>query len=612
MGNVRRAPARSGSWLLMIVVVLGVSVPAQAQRWKTLLPGSGNARVVTLLPGGDPVVAGYTGTPATVARLASADGAVVWRRDVRGTAPPTGYDAFLSAIAVDAAGENVYFGGRVRNADTSWDFTVVRLAAADGAVVWRRDIDGAATDPPSFPYFDHVWTLAVDTAGDVIAGGDLIDVGTDPAFTVVKLSGVDGSMVWETQLDATLRGSARRVLVDAVGDVLVVGYTSAQQVSLQRDAHRREADGVTGEVRWRYHAVGYGVDAAFGPDGNLLVVDYEFAAKLDPSNGTEVWHKAFTGYVLLESNIAVDANGDVVTGGTVSVPASGDIKMGLLKFSGVDGAEIWRAGFPGVFGRVQGVGVDAAGDAFATGPARPEDDPAGPIDMAVAKIAGASGAFLWYRAFGIDDGLADLGERVAVDAAGDVVAVGSFYDGVDFVHVTQFAAVKLNGVAGGDQPLPGSGLTLRDLASRPRKLTLKASHRLAAPLPVIDDAAPTLGGGTVEVTNPTTGEQAAIALPAAGWLALGTPPGVGGYRYTDSRRTLGPCTKAELRAHRTRLQCQGDGIPFTLDEPSQGSLRVTIATGTDLLARCFEFAAPRRDVPGLFSARRSPAPATCQ
>jgi len=232
--------------------------------------------------------------------------------------------------------------------------------------------------------------------------------------------------------------------------------------------------------------------------------------------------------------------------------------------------------------------------------------------MAVAKIAGASGAFLWYHAFGVDDGLADTGERLAVDAAGDVVAVGSFYDGVDFFHVTQFAAVKLNGVAGGDQPLPGSGLTLRDLAPQLRKLTLKASHPFAAPLPVIDDAAPTLGGGTVEVTNPTTGEQAAIALPAAGWLALGTPPGVGGYRYTDRRRVLGPCTKAELRAHRTRLQCKGDGIAFTLGEPSQGSLRVTIATGTDLLARCFEFTAPRRDVPGLFSARRAPAPPRCR
>jgi len=68
---------------------------------------------------------------------------------------------------------------------TSYDFNVIKFAGADGAVLWRRDIDGAnhSTDLAS--------AIALDGSGNVVAAGMTRNTFDD--FTVVKLRGADGT-----------------------------------------------------------------------------------------------------------------------------------------------------------------------------------------------------------------------------------------------------------------------------------------------------------------------------------------------------------------------------------------------------------------------------------
>src|SRR5262245_51026337 len=240
--------AQSAPWFLGATLVVAAPALTQAQLWRTIVgPESGIARVVTHLAGGDAVVAGKTAFGVgTVVRLSSSTGTEVWRRELNGTF--TSGDDALGAVATNAAGTDVYVGGRLRNSTTSWDFTVARLSGTDGSVVWQREIDGAATDPDDLIRYDEATSIAVDAAGDVIAGGNMFDTGIYTAFTIFKLSGADGSTVWKTQLDPSVLGGVREIVLDTNGDVIAAGGTNGGGVTLVL----AKLDGATGAELWRY------------------------------------------------------------------------------------------------------------------------------------------------------------------------------------------------------------------------------------------------------------------------------------------------------------------------------------------------------------------------
>ena len=124
-----------------------------------------------------------TGGDFAVVKLDGASGAEIWRTEINGAA--NGPDG-VASVAVDAGG-NVIAGGFLSNAGTNQDFTVVKLAGANGAALWRREITGTENG------LELVSSVAVDGDGNAIAGGRLINAGTQADFTVVKLDGVDGS-----------------------------------------------------------------------------------------------------------------------------------------------------------------------------------------------------------------------------------------------------------------------------------------------------------------------------------------------------------------------------------------------------------------------------------
>jgi hypothetical protein len=609
------------SFVFLAALVVAVPRASHAQWQHFTGPGDGEGNAVAALPGGDVVVAGSTSPFAvvgTVTRLAGGTGAEVWRKDLSGDI--TAFNEMLAVAANDSA-TAVFVGGRVRNAATMWDFTVAKLAAADGSTVWRREIDGGG--PETGVGFDQAVTLAVDPAGDVVAGGGLVE-GTVDSFTVVKLAGADGTMMWMHELDAPSYGLARRVTVDGAGDVLAVGTTMTGGFTVVK------LSGATGDELWRYGTSGEGyavtVDAAgdvvaagqgFHPPQNSLLPTVLLVVKLAGLSGAELWRAEVVGTTLSSggaNDVTVDAAGDVIAGGGVNVTNAANSDFIVLKLAGATGLQLWQRAITApccyIYQHANRVAVDPAGDVIAGGQlARPTTSPGPDYDFGVMKFAGATGATVWARQLGA--GRNDQAEDLVVDASGDVIASGAFSED-PAAFSGPFTTVKLTATTGSDYLLSGRRLAMSDAGPAARGLTITSKARIVPAPGLHGGTDPTLGGATLEVVNPTTSETATIALPAAGWRGVGSPPGSKGYRYDDHFAALGPCSQALVSSTRFSVRCGGAGIGFSLNEPSQGSLVVRFSMGSEGLRRCMLFGGSvKRDIPGLFIAVKAPEPVTC-
>jgi hypothetical protein len=338
--------------------------------------------------------------------------------------------------------------------------------------------------------------------------------------------------------------------------------------------------------------------------------------KLAGPSGTELWRDHVQGITVSSgagSDVAVDAAGDVVAGGIVNEHNVSVGDFTVAKLAGPTGQELWRRSISGscCYSEALRVAIDPAGDVVATGRV------AGPIlgshaadyDMAVTKLAGSTGTTLWARQLGA--GINDSAGDVAIDAAGDVLAAGAFSEAPG-AYSGSFAVAKLSARTGSDYLLSGRRLTVSDAGPTARSLSVSSKTRIVPPLLASSGTDPRVNGAVLDLVNPTTGETATIALPAAAWRALGSPAGSKGYRYDDHFRTLGPCSKVLVSSTRLSARCAGAGIGFSLDEASQGALGVRLVMGPDALRRCLLFGGGvQRDARGSFIAVKSPPPAAC-
>lgn len=270
-------------------------------------------------------------------------------------------------VARDAAGNVVVSDGE----------RVSKRGRGDGALLWRTRVV-AQRDA-----VNAVGPVTVDTAGDVIVAGTVAELGTSRDVLVVKLSGHDGSVLWRHRFDGPGHGSdsAIDVTTDGAGDVIVGGVS------------------------------------------NLIVEDM-LVLKLDGATGVEKWHSVVPGPGVGTDQglaVAVDAHGDVALAGDSTYGSTG--RFAAIKVRGSDGKLLWRAAAGG---------PDASGQAFAV-----EFDPAGDVmvaggfvsgttgfDQAVVKFDGATGAVRWTHVVDGSAHQSDYGTDLAIDAAGNAVAVG--------------------------------------------------------------------------------------------------------------------------------------------------------------------------------------------
>jgi hypothetical protein len=179
--------------LMPLIMACGlVLICSCAPGWRTIITGSAkgvdSAVAVAVDGNGDVVAAGSamnarTFRDFTVGKFEGASGKELWRREITGTANDNDE---AQAVAVDAAGD-VVAAGVTKNTGTRQDLAVVKFSGSDGKELWRQEINGTANRE------DLARAVTVDGDGNVVAAGLTFNNGAGPDFTVVKLSGKDGS-----------------------------------------------------------------------------------------------------------------------------------------------------------------------------------------------------------------------------------------------------------------------------------------------------------------------------------------------------------------------------------------------------------------------------------
>jgi len=289
----------------------------------------------------------------------------------------------------------------------------------------------------------------------------------------------------------------------------------------------------------------------------------------------------------------------------------------VIKLSAATGAELWRQEINGTTTAAEDIAsavtVDAAGDVIAAGELINGGREG---DFAVIKFAGSTGMEVWRQQIDQDGG-PDYAFAVAVEETGDVIAGG----GLSHKHYGNpgFAVVELSALDGAAGPARGRSLMVRDLAGTPSARTISAFAQdtsiVTPALGTVGD--PTLAGATLRLVNAITLESATFVLPGgASWTARSTATGSLSYLYQDRAGINGPCTRVQVTTGILKAVCTGraGAIPFTLDEPNQGKLAVSLRLGNGA-AQCATFGGKvQRDAGtadpgplGIFKATKAPA-----
>lgn len=581
----------AGLWMWL----LACSAP-DVHAWRVGINGKADkvdvANAVAIDAAGNVIAAGSiedASVKALVVKLDAATGSEVWRREIDGEG---------KVVVVDAAGD-VLVGG-----DIGGD-TVVKLAGATGADVWRQDF-GA--------YGGHA--IVMGPGGDAVAVGH---TAIPYEVRVAKLAGATGNVLWQSDIGAPASNypNAARVTVDGNGDVVVAGGTT--NVGTRDDWAVVKLSGTTGAELWRRELDG-GINGSEFADavvvdaaGDVIAGGYSLAPgfdgefvvhKFSGTDGTDVWRRAI-GSGGTAVTLALDAAGDVVAGGYL-----GYSSFAVVRLSAATGAELWRAtlGNPGGFlESANAIAVRDDGVVVAVGTTIGLY-PAG-RDFTVATFDGATGTLLWRLDLdsgvqsGIDARYGDQAKGVAVGSTGDVVAVGSIDD--------QRKGPNFTVVQVSNGPVAGKQLVVTDRGD-PSRRALKFKHMdptlVTAALGGPND--PTIAGGAIRLTNPGTAEVAVIALPAANWEARAARGGVA-WKYRDSTGLGGSCQSIRIEPLRRIIaKCRGAGIGYSLDEAMQGALAIEIETGA--MEYCARFGGTvAADRPGVFKAKNAPLPASC-
>lgn len=369
--------------------------------------------------------------------LVAAPDSQAWRATLNGSGDS---DDRVHALTVDAAGNAIAVGPVASAASATSDLTAIKLDGVDGSELWRSQIDGLANA------HDLATAVALDPSGDIIVAGVLCDTGVEPEmcalasgdFAVVKLSAATGAELWRFVADGVppvapptapakpalvVGAPSSSLAVDSLGNIVCANPVDGEFATIK-------LEGATGLEIFTTRipgAFGQASSIALDANGDVVtggfvesVTSQEFAVqKLSGETGAVLWSVLIdgTGGHDEATSIGVDvATGDVFASGTLGDggAVSGQSLL-AVRFKSANGAELWRTQIPDGFARslVPGAsgGVYVAGDLEG--------------DFAVLKLAAATGDELWRQTLDGEAALADKGANaLALDAAGDVVAAG--------------------------------------------------------------------------------------------------------------------------------------------------------------------------------------------
>jgi hypothetical protein len=355
----------------------------------------------------DVLAVGRSGQGQLVAvKLSGASGAVAWRVDLSGT-QSFGGQAF--EIVADSAGD-AFVVGRATNLTTGPDAVVVKLSGIDGSVLWRRDFD--IGDAPPFDG-DSAQQVVLDPAGNPIA-----TLTSGKRLVVRKLAGATGADVWTLDLGSSSihAESPLDAVATSSGDVVVVGRLSRPADPGNSTFLVRRVDGATGTLLWTYET-----------DGTAT------SAILDEAR-----------------SVAVGADGSILAAGWLGKRPN-DVYWTVVQLDGASGAESWRVlerGTPtpkDLVNWANAVTIDSQGSVVAGGMLLFRTSW---LDAAVQKRDPQGGGLVWqHTRSGSADSVTEMVLGLAVDGADDVVACGTI---ATASAGDEFVVFKMQGGSGAD------------------------------------------------------------------------------------------------------------------------------------------------------------------
>jgi cysteine-rich repeat protein len=431
---------------------------APAHAWRSDLPATppdSRPFAIAADAAGDVVVAGRAAAEngehiGLVAKLDGRTGEERWRHTIAGDAEG---DDVLQDVQITPAGDVVVVGFLINSA-TGDDAYVAKLAGADGSVVWDEIIDGGANDD------DDAFAAVLTAAGDVVVAGSMTVPGSGSRITVWKLAAADGATLWDEQISGGSGTGRRVVLTaeedvivagEASDDAVVARLPAAGGAALWRTQFA--GAGAADDLARALVLVGDHVVLAARLGGLSTGTDIAIIG-LTADDGGEAWRFVVDGTAEGMDDaddvhdLAVAPNGDVLVAGEVfNADGGGDLLV--LALEGATGIDRWRREIDGPAGtddEARAVAVGAEGDAIVAGSLR---TPGVGADIAVLRLAGSNGAEQWRRLTNGADDRADVAFAVALDAAGHAVVGGRTRNGE---AVDELTVLKLAGASGGDFP----------------------------------------------------------------------------------------------------------------------------------------------------------------
>ncbi len=375
--------------------------------------------------GGNVVVAGtsYPLLSVMTAVKYSPSGSQLWAASQGAPAPGA---AAAAAVALDATG-NVFVAGDSDGNGTGPDFRTIKLAAADGSLLWGATHDGPAHDR------DQARALAVGPGGDAYVTG--VESAGNDDWRTIRYASSDGSEVWSVAYDSGGQDEPVALSLDAAGNAYVLGR--ADSFAVRRLTKYAALDG---SVLWSQVFDGAGPEAlAVDGAGDAYVVGSSWngsnndirTTKYASADGAVLWRRDFDGAggPDLPFGVALDGQGGVFVAGASWNGSATEVRA--VKYLAPDGSLAWSAPVEGLeWGR--SLTTDASGELFVAGVRLNGRQ----NDFAVAGLAASDGHPLWSVTYdganGGDDASAVAASGTAVYVAGNSYAP---HTGKDFLTI---------------------------------------------------------------------------------------------------------------------------------------------------------------------------------